>query len=994
MRIIFTALLSMLFLVSIGQFNILNPGFETWTGSGATIEPTNWNSNRTGTGNATSGPQTCFQETNNPRSGTYCARVQTGSTFGVVVNGSLTTGRVNAPSFNKSEGYISSITSQAPDFIMPFSGRPDSLIFWYRYNPSGTDYFSVTAFLHVSDAYSPEVPVNNNHPNTSANIIARATYQSTTATVNTWTRVAIPFVYVDNRTPQYILIATTSSGDQTGGVSGTRLYLDDFDVFYQPTLITNTINPLAYFVSATQGAQVTVPFSIVGSFQSSNIVTAQLSDASGAFTSPINIGTSTTNTSGSITATIPAGTASGTAYRIRTTSTAPALTANNNGADISISLVSNSIAPTTTQTIASNTNGNTLTVTETAGALSRAWKYSTSPGGPYVSVSPAASGTTYAPRFNIGGTFYVVCETTYPGGVSVISNEVEINVIGNSITPPNAQSIAVGTNGSLLTVNETATATSREWKFSTTTGGPYSAFTPSITGTTYIPNFGTTGTYFVICESVINGINVVSNEVEIEVFTPILLTGTIAGSPFEFSVSAPNALVDVPYTTTSAVFNFGNIFTAQLSDANGSFANPTVIGQRTDVSSGIINATIPSNTPSGLFYRIRVVSSNQAVTGSNNGVDLIINQFSNSISPTASQTILYNTNGTDLTVTPSQTSIHEWKFSTTPGGPYTAITPAQTGSIYTPRFATPGTYYVVCCSRNQYNDEVCSNEVEIIVTNGSVLSTSTIVGSPFLVSPKANVTLNVPFTSDIIFGIGNTFTAELSDATGSFASPTVIGTLNSTSIAPVPSVIPNTTLRGTQYRIRVTASNPATIGTDNGVDLEVIPFEISISPPDTQFLFINVPGNPVTVTESHPATRNWLFSQFSGFSYGPFSPAATNTTYAPTLPNIGTYYMICRSVNAVLDTVTSSEVVLILSRDTTSIDNTKASTTQIFQSGENIYIWRDENTLVRFRLYDITGKVILDTQLNERKTSIPTQSLARGVYLFDLENARGKFIIR
>jgi hypothetical protein len=80
----------------------------------------------------------------------------------------------------------------------------------------------------------------------------------------------------------------------------------------------------------------------------------------------------------------------------------------------------------------------------------------------------------------------------------------------------------------------------------------------------------------VICESVINGFTVVSNEVEISVSTPFLTTGAIAGSPFEFSVSAPDALVDVPYTTTSAVFNYTNVFTAQLSDGNGSFANPTI----------------------------------------------------------------------------------------------------------------------------------------------------------------------------------------------------------------------------------------------------------------------------------------------------------------------------------------------------------------------------------------------------------------------------------
>jgi hypothetical protein len=78
---------------------------------------------------------------------------------------------------NKAEGYVSSIAND-PDFSMPFIGRPDSVIFWFRYAPSGSDYFTVSAFLHVGTMYSPETPVNNNHPNNSANVIARATYSS------------------------------------------------------------------------------------------------------------------------------------------------------------------------------------------------------------------------------------------------------------------------------------------------------------------------------------------------------------------------------------------------------------------------------------------------------------------------------------------------------------------------------------------------------------------------------------------------------------------------------------------------------------------------------------------------------------------------------------------------------------------------------------------------------------------------------------------------
>src|SRR5690242_523610 len=57
-----------------------------------------------------------------------------------------------------------------------------------------------------------------------------------------------------------------------------------------------------------------VPFTITGSFNSGNIFTAQLSDASGNFASPVNIGTVTSTVAGSVAATIPAGTPAGTGY--------------------------------------------------------------------------------------------------------------------------------------------------------------------------------------------------------------------------------------------------------------------------------------------------------------------------------------------------------------------------------------------------------------------------------------------------------------------------------------------------------------------------------------------------------------------------------------------------------------------------------------------------------------------------------------------------------
>jgi len=76
----------------------------------------------------------------------------------------------------------------------------------------------------------------------------------------------------------------------------------------------------------------------------------------------------------------------------------------------------------------------------------------------------------------------------------------------------------------------------------------------------------------------------------------------------------------------SASFDAGNVFTAELSNADGSFSNPVTIGTLTTSDGGVINAVIPANTAEGSGYRIRVVSSSPSGTGPDNGTDISIGQ--------------------------------------------------------------------------------------------------------------------------------------------------------------------------------------------------------------------------------------------------------------------------------------------------------------------------------------------------------------------------------
>lgn len=77
-------------------------------------------------------------------------------------------------------------------------------------------------------------------------------------------------------------------------------------------------------------------------------------------------------------------------------------------------------------------------------------------------------------------------------------------------------------------------------------------------------------------------------------------------------------------------------------------------------------------------------------------------------------------------------------------------------------------------------------------------------------------------SSGLTFVGGNDFNVELSDATGSFATPTVIGTLTSAAASgTITCTIPPTTPTGTGYRLRTVSTNPAFTGANNGTDITI-----------------------------------------------------------------------------------------------------------------------------------------------------------------------------
>lgn len=240
MKKLFTLLSFSLYFAASAQTQITNSDFELWDNAGSsTEEPSSWNSNKTGAGLASSGPQTCFKETTSPHGGSSCVRVETMYYIIAVVNGNVTTGVVNAPSTDKTKGYIAATGTDK----ISFTGRPDSLVGYYKYtqatNGAGAsaEVGKVYAVLHAADYYDPATPVSGNHPDLSANKIGDALFLTSATNTTTWKRFSVPFNYVNSSTPAFIMVNMTSSNNQTttapaSGGTGSKLWVDDLQAIY------------------------------------------------------------------------------------------------------------------------------------------------------------------------------------------------------------------------------------------------------------------------------------------------------------------------------------------------------------------------------------------------------------------------------------------------------------------------------------------------------------------------------------------------------------------------------------------------------------------------------------------------------------------------------------------------------------------------------------------------------------------------------------------
>jgi hypothetical protein len=257
----------------------------------------------------------------------------------------------------------------------------------------------------------------------------------------------------------------------------------------------------------------------------------------------------------------------------------------------------------------------------------------------------------------------------------------------------------------------------------------------------------------------------------VELFNPTASPVSLAGYSIQYSTATGSSWTSRALSGTVAAFSY---FLVQMttSGTNGSpLPTPDLTVTNTDLS--------------GTAGKLALVNSITALSGSCPGSASIVDFVG------------YGT------------SANCWEGSGTtspPGGNANSLTRASGGCTDADNNATDFTAAMASARNSASPPNSC--------TPANSVSISGINSTPFCVQPSLGATGSVSYSSSGTYN--GTFTTYLSDASGSFAAPVVIGTNSVNGINPSGTInitIPPGTASGTGYRIRIDASSPATTGT-------------------------------------------------------------------------------------------------------------------------------------------------------------------------------------
>ena len=406
------------------------------------------------------------------------------------------------------------------------------------------------------------------------------------------------------------------------------------------TIRIGIITPLTF----CSGDNVAIPFIATDIFGNGNVFTAQLSDASGSFSSPVTLGTLIGNSSGNIQGTIPINTISSNGYHVRVISSSPGIYSLANTSDLTINQ--------TPQTQANNTGPYTVGQTielNASGGTNYNWS------GPNSFSSTLQSPTIVNSTQSNAGTYTVTatqnnCRATATTNVTILDTCVrKVDYYYDKAGNPHQTLFPLRDGMVINQISEQTTIslvpscdTLMIGSFELNIQGPELNWSVIQNVLPYTV-FDNIGSYF-FGRNLQPGLYTLTatghthdNKGGNVIYGPVITTFTIIGNLAIISMptlSTTNlcagSTLDVSFTTSGS-FMPGNTFEVQLSNVNGNFESPppTIIG--TANAAGIVNCTIPLNIASGAKYLIRVAASNHVLAGNPNMNFLTINPLNRTI---------------------------------------------------------------------------------------------------------------------------------------------------------------------------------------------------------------------------------------------------------------------------------------------------------------------------------------------------------------------------
>ena len=198
---------------------------------------------------------------------------------------------------------------------------------------------------------------------------------------------------------------------------------------------------------------------------------------------------------------------------------------------------------------------------------------------------------------------------------------------------------------------------------------------------------------------------------------------------------------------------------------------------------------------------------------------------------------------------------------------------------------------------------------------------------------------SVPFTvypTTATFQPGNVFTVEMSDASGSFATPATIGSLVATGPGvPVPCTIP-ALASGPDYRIRIVASNPAFISPDDYLNINVVSSIPATTASATTPACVGASNTISLFDNASYSISNWSWAgpAGSGFSSTLQNPVITGVSLA----DAGTYTVTATHNGCPDNTATVTVVV------NTTIPPTPSDSFGLACSGQTLSLFAHSDT--------------------------------------------------